>query len=161
AIKVLDELIERDPRNEKAAWLRALWRDMQQSRSARDAAHTRTVATRDLLISDDGESVPYRDDLRYPADWAARSVRRGFGTPHEMEAMRRARQRLLARVSEIRFDALDFEGVINRLRAMTGLNFVVNWKALAAVGVERDVPVSLALRDVSYQKLIDLALSEV
>jgi hypothetical protein len=43
---------------------------------------------------------------------------------------------------------------IDALRRITQTNIVVNWNALAAGGVTRDVPVTLHVRDVSYEAVV-------
>lgn len=162
AVQVLDQLLLVEPENEGALWQRGILNDLRQAVSARGAVGARHNQTRDLMIANDWDGVPYHDDLRYPADWPEKtSRRRSSDELREPESTRRARQRLRTAAPEIQFDAMAFEDVIDRLRAMTGLNIVPNWAALEAVAIEKDAEVSLQLRDVSYEKTLDLILSEV
>lgn len=162
AHQVLDQLIALDPKNERALWLRSRVEDIKESRRDRLAVASRDHETRTLLISVDEDGIPYADDIRYPDDWPEKSARRrSTRDVRESEDTRQARARLRTRAPEIRFDGTTFEDVVDRLRAMTGLNIVPNWSAMAAVAVEKDAEISLKLNDVSFEKTLDLVLSEV
>jgi len=51
--------------------------------------------------------------------------------------------------------------VVNHLRDKTGLDIVVNWNALEEVGIAKDSPVSLTLRNRPAGKVLDLILADV
>ena len=51
-------------------------------------------------------------------------------------------------------DAIDF------LRDISNANFHVNWPALEAIGVSKQTPVNIRLRNVSMRKVLTLLLSE-
>lgn len=162
AIQVLDQLIETDPQNERAKWLRGLIEDVRQSHRDRQVVVERHRQARSAYIGLDEDGIPYHDEIRYPADWVRKSARRqSTQNLRESEATRRARGVLKTYAPEIRFDGMAFEDVVDRLRTMTGLNIVPNWAAMEAVAVEKDSEISLALSDVSYEKTLDLILSEV
>jgi hypothetical protein len=61
----------------------------------------------------------------------------------------------------IKFDDLPLSGVMEFLREATEVNLVVNWKALADVGITRDTEVSLDVRGVTLGTLLDLVLENV
>ncbi|HPF41561.1 MAG TPA: M56 family metallopeptidase [Phycisphaerae bacterium] len=162
ALQALDTLIETDPNHERAIWLRRVIEDASQARRSRAAAATRYHEARTAYIELDEDGIPYGDLIRYPADWPQKSARRQSNEEiRESEETRQARSQLRSRAPEIRFDGLTFEGVVDRIRAMTGLNIVPNWAAMEAVAVERDAEVSLSLTDVTFEKTIELVLSEV
>jgi hypothetical protein len=61
---------------------------------------------------------------------------------------------LTQRLAEVKFDQVGFGEIVTFLRDVTGVNIVVNWRALAERGVERDVPVDLILRDATIQEVL-------
>ena len=78
-------------------------------------------------------------------------------TPHAGAAVGTLRQI----VSEVQFADSPLEEVISWLRDTTGTNIMVHWEQLAAVGVDRDRPVSLRVQNVSVAQLLWLVLSDV
>ncbi len=62
---------------------------------------------------------------------------------------------------KIKFDDLPLSGVMEFLREATEINLVVNWKALADVGITRDTEVSLEVSGVTVGTLLDLVLENV
>lgn len=65
----------------------------------------------------------------------------------------------LARPSAaVNFNEASFEDVMNWVRDRAGVNVVVNWGALAAVGVERDTPVTLVAKDLPFSRMLWLIL---
>lgn len=61
-------------------------------------------------------------------------------------------------VAAMDFDEANFEDVVNWIRDMTGTNVVVNWNALATVGVERNTPVTLKIKDVTLSRALWLIM---
>jgi len=55
---------------------------------------------------------------------------------------------------EISFDAVPFAEVVQFLRDTTDLNIFVNWRALEAAGVDRNVPVSLRLKNIPFEQAL-------
>ncbi|MCB9864348.1 MAG: hypothetical protein H6820_13410 [Phycisphaerales bacterium] len=162
AMQVLDQVIAADPNHERAIWLRQLIEDVNQSRRDRAAVRARHQEGRSLYIDVDEDGIPYGDVIRYPSDWVQKSARRRSNEEvRESEETRIARSRLRTRAPEIRFDGMTFEDVVDRLRTLTGLNIVPNWAAMEAVAVEKDAEVTLTLTDVTFEKTLDLVLSEV
>src|SRR6185295_11556865 len=61
----------------------------------------------------------------------------------------------------VNFDNNRLVNVIDYLRNTTGLNFVVQWAALSAAGVEQDKTVTLQLNNVAADKVLELVLQQV
>lgn len=162
AIQVLEQLIASDPQNERANWLLRLLHDVHASRRDRAVVAMRDDEARDVYIGLDEDGIPYGANLRYPHDWVQKSARRrSTEEARESEDTRMAHARMRTRAPEIRFDGVTFEDVVDRLRTLTGLNIVPNWAAMEAVAIEKDAEVSLVLSDVTYDKTLELVLSEV
>lgn len=162
AVQVLDQVLVAAPRHETARRMRETLDDQAMNRRDQQAVRDRWTEGQDVLVQNDEAGIPYQQDLRYPKNWPEISARR-VGTTDVTESREnvQARRRLDKVAPEIRFDALPFEDVINRLRALTGLNIVANWSALESSAVERDAEVSLRLDGVKFEKALELILDEV
>lgn len=73
-----------------------------------------------------------------------------------------ATQAQLARVlPEFEFDGVGLSDVIDFLRDVTNANIFVNWRALEGAGIDRNVPVNMRLRQVSFGKALEVMLEGV
>ena len=63
--------------------------------------------------------------------------------------------------SVFRFDDTALEDVVEYFREVTGLNFTVNWPALAQANVQRSTEISLNVRNVSPGRALDLVLDQL
>lgn len=162
AVQVLDQVLALAPRHEAARWMRETLEDLAMNRRVQQAVRDRWTKGQDVLVINDEAGIPYQKNLRYPKNWLELSARRvALSDVTESHENVQTRRRLEKVAPEIRFDALPFEDVINRLRVLTGLNIVANWSALEAVAVERDAEVSLRLDGVMFEKALELILDEV
>ncbi len=59
---------------------------------------------------------------------------------------------------EANFDAVALGDVIDFLRDVTNANIFVNWKSLESVGIDKNAPVTLRVRNVSFGKVLDMVL---
>jgi hypothetical protein len=71
-----------------------------------------------------------------------------------------ARRQLNTVIPEVRLDGVPLTDALDFLRDISGVNLVVNWKALEDAGVTRDTPISLRLRSIPLRKALELILSE-
>ena len=62
------------------------------------------------------------------------------------------------KLPEVNFDGVGFADVVDFLRDGTGTNIVVDWRALENAGIDRNAPVSVRLRDVSFQNALTTIL---
>jgi hypothetical protein len=62
------------------------------------------------------------------------------------------------KLPEIRFDDVSFADVIEFLRDLTGANIFVNWRALESVGIDRNSPVTMRMKNVSFATVLRLLL---
>ncbi|HTL30544.1 MAG TPA: M56 family metallopeptidase, partial [Tepidisphaeraceae bacterium] len=62
---------------------------------------------------------------------------------------------------QVNFDKVALGDVIDFLRDITTTNIVVDWKALESVKITRDSPVTVRVREVSFQKALQLVLDSV
>ncbi|MBN1511450.1 MAG: hypothetical protein JXB13_05500, partial [Phycisphaerae bacterium] len=81
----------------------------------------------------------------------------------------RLKQRADAPVVELlktRIDAIDWEDrtfgdVIEWLESLASVNVVVSWRELEAVGIDRDTPVTLRLRDATVASILTTVLEQL
>jgi beta-lactamase regulating signal transducer with metallopeptidase domain len=64
-------------------------------------------------------------------------------------------EKLKKTLPEVRFDGVPFGNVIDFIRDVSGLDFLVEWRALEEIGVERSTPVTINVRNVR----VDAAMS--
>lgn len=60
----------------------------------------------------------------------------------------------------LHIDAMPLSKVISHFSRITGANIVVNWHALAEVGVAKDTPISLDLEHVTFRKALQMVLDQ-
>jgi len=89
-----------------------------------------------------------------------RAARRPSRQQAREAAHRRVEATLKRRVT-VEFPGTGFENVINFLRDLTGLNFVIDIHALADQGMGPDFTIMLKLTDVSLADALDLILDQV
>src|SRR3954447_25108674 len=70
---------------------------------------------------------------------------------------RRALNRVLP---DLNLTGVTINDAIEFLRDVSGTNVHVNWPALEAVGVSKETPVNVRLRNVSLRKVLTLVLNE-
>ncbi len=126
---------------------------IQRQRGLQDA--WQQVDTRDAAI-------PHREIITYPPDWPQISLTRSqlSDTGSESEPTRRSLEKLKQPIP-VSFENNDFQGVVEYLRTVTGLNIFVNWRALEGAGIERGAQVTLQLNNVPAGKALRLILDQV
>ena len=71
-----------------------------------------------------------------------------------------AAQRLQLRLAAIEFDAAPLEDVFAQVALAANVNLVVRWELLAEVGIERDKPISMSVRNLRLRQVLWLVLNE-
>ena len=61
-------------------------------------------------------------------------------------------------LAELAIDGVGLNEVLDLLRAVSGANVFVDWKALESMGIARDTPIALKERTTSLSKLLDKVL---
>ena len=104
------------------------------------------------------------------APWAERAqqIRRerasqssGAAATTQKSALDDPRIALARRVARIDYDNNSLSTVIDAFRDMAGANIHVNWKALEAVGIDRNTPVSIHLNNVPLRKVLKTILKDL
>lgn len=63
--------------------------------------------------------------------------------------------------ASINFDSLPLSDVMDYIRDVADINLVVNWDSLAKIGVGKDTPVTMKLRNVSLGRVLDIILDSI
>jgi hypothetical protein len=64
-------------------------------------------------------------------------------------------------VADVKFDDMPLAEAVDQIRNLTGANIFVNWKALEAIGIDRNTPVSVHLRGKKLSTVLELVLAIV
>jgi hypothetical protein len=88
----------------------------------------------------------------------AKPVKRSKGARHARRMS--TRQVLNLRVSELALDAVPFEQVMDWLADYSGVNVLVRWEALEDVGIERDQPISIKMRNLRLSQVLWVIMNE-
>lgn len=163
ALELLNQALFLDPTNVVAQAMKEMVEDTRLLVQSRDRLRGRALRTGQQASDNIEASIPYTDLLQYPADWPQLSANRFAGLERniqESEINRRVALKLKDSVP-INFDANQLENVINYMRQTTSVNFFINWPALEALGVEKDMPISLSLTNVPAEQALRLVLQQV
>lgn len=164
ALKVVNQILVIDPRNEYALGIRPILFDrasLQYQREQKEAFNREWVNSFDAL---EEKKVPYSDVLKFPTNWPDLSAKRDQTVRDErnVTAADEALTGILDKsLPEIRFQDVAFADVIDFLRDTTQANIFVNWKALEAAGIDRNAPVSTRLRNVKFSKVLRTILDSL
>ncbi len=163
ALQVLDQALFLDPNNPATQLMKETIEDNRIYVQYRRLERERGLGLADLRLQNMDATVPITDLVTYPSDWPVLTARRLSALDREAgesEVNRRVSAQMRQQVP-VKYEARRFDQVIASLRALTGLSFYVNWPALAEVGVEPDMPVTLDLDQVSVQRALTLILGQV
>ena len=164
ALKVVDQILVLDPRNEYATGVKQILFDRASLQNQRETREKFDQEWNTSLNEADEKRIPYSDVLTYPADWPDLATRRDQTVREERQvtAADEAVNTLLDKtLPEIRFQDVAFADVIDFLRDTTQANIFVNWKALEVAGIDRNAPVSTRLRNVKFSKVLKTVLESV
>ena len=92
--------------------------------------------------------IAHRTAATQPAVPAAESE---HGISRSEFAIRAQFQR---RLPELKFDGVPFGDVVDFLRDISGANIDVGWRGLEAAGFDRNAPVSMRVRDVTFERAL-------
>jgi beta-lactamase regulating signal transducer with metallopeptidase domain len=68
---------------------------------------------------------------------------------------------LKKKLPEVKFEKIPFTDVLDFLRETTGVNIVANWHALESVGVDKSTPISLHLKDVTFELVLSSVIRQL
>lgn len=160
ALKIIDQIISIDPRNDYAIGVRQLVADRKSFQDQRRIQEKMNRSMVDVLSAADEARVPIPDLLTYPEDWpdltamrdATLARERGGATDAAIEAT------LAKQLPELRFDGVPFVDVVEFLRDTTQANIFVNWSAIEGAGIDKNQPITTRLKNVKFSKVLNIVL---
>jgi tetratricopeptide (TPR) repeat protein len=160
ALKIIDQIISIDPKNDYASGVRQLIADRKSFQDQRRIAEKIERNTTDILTDADEARVPIPDLLTYPEDWpdltamrdATLARERGGSTDAAVESM------LAKQLPELRFDGVPLVDVVEFLRDTTQANIFVNWSAIEGAGIDKNTPITTRLKNVRFSKVLGIVL---
>lgn len=165
ALQIIDQTLFMDPNDPTALLLRALIEDMAADKKFQE---TQIKKFRNhVKQGEDNQDamIPPGNMMDYPQDWPNKSYLRGELSAYAETPENRA---VLARVAspanKIAVDFTDnrFEDVMKFLANITQITVDPDWESLAAIGVEKDTPVTLKLQaKVTIQAALERVLGKV
>ncbi len=165
ALQIIDQTLFMDPNDPTALLLRSLIEDMWADKKFQ-ATQIRKYRNHVKQGEDNQEAmIPPSNLMDYPQDWPNKSYLRGELSAYAETPENRA---VLARVAspanKIAVDFTDnrFEDVMKFISNITQITVDPDWESLAAIGVEKDTPVTLKLQaKLSIQAALERVLAKV
>ena len=163
ALETVDQLLFLDPINPAGLLLRDVIADIIVYRQYNEVQRRKRNNYVDLTLENEDAMLPRAGIVNYSSDWKAITFIRG-----EPQAFAESpeNRRILADISSRRIPAVQFtdnslEDVVRFVETVSQLNIDTNWEALARIGVQRETPVSLNLREITIQSVLDRVLAKV
>lgn len=162
ALEVVESILFLDPWNPAGLLLQSIIEDTIIYRQFLGYQRDKNLSyAREALEVQRAMIMP--DELMgYPADWPAISFRRG--EPLEF-AETEADRALLATLRETRlpvnFNENAFESVVAFLEQTARIDIDVDWESLADIGVDPDTPVTMQLREIPVESILDRLVAKV
>jgi tetratricopeptide (TPR) repeat protein len=165
ALEVYNLIVKLDPTNAAAADMKAALEQFVLLKQERDSGATRATEEHKALKDIRESDIPYYESLLYPRDWREVTARReangGAQNAGEPDADKAVRQKLGQKIAKLNFADTEFANVIEFLRDISGVNIIVKWQALGAVGIDKTAAVNVRLTDVRLDKALAAILENV
>ncbi len=164
AVKVLKQLLVIDPKNERARWMRDdLWDThmLTKQKSISDEINKQQQA---ILVDAEESKIPWHELLRYPENWLeiTSSPDRVASGRERLSAEDRQLHAVLDKTIPVDIEDEAFEEVIDNIASQQGVNITVIWNDLEAVGIDRDLPVTLRFAsEVKFKKALREILDQI
>ncbi len=165
ALQIVDQTLFMDPNDPTALLLRSIIEDMAATKRFNET-QIRKYRNHVAQSGDNLDAmIPPAHMMEYPLDWPNKSYLRGELSAYAETPENRA---VLARVAspanKIGVDFTDnrFEDVMKFISNITQITVDPDWESLAAIGVDKDTPVSLKLQSkVTIQAALERVLAKV
>ncbi|MCA9250116.1 MAG: hypothetical protein KDA54_03195 [Phycisphaerales bacterium] len=164
AIAVLEQVVALDPRNDRARWMIDELSDVYQIKRQYDSRQEMYKQAQALLVDTEESKIPWHQTIQYPSDWIEiTSGPERVATGRErLSAEDRQLHAKLDSSIPINIEDTTFEEVIDEFATNQGTNITVIWNDLEAVGIDRDLPVTLQFpSEVTFKKALKEVLDQV
>jgi len=164
ALELIEEILKLDPENSWAGARMDLLEQLVLVNEEKELDRTQAIEEQKVLTDVRRSEIPWYEYLRYPSDWRELSRRRSryaAGEITESEADVMVRREMAKTMTELEADEMPLEDVIGFLRDYSGLSIHVKWNVLEVEGITRDTPVTVVLRNVTFEKALRTILDDV
>lgn len=159
ALETINRLLFIDPNNPAGLVLKEIYQDIIFFRNYHYMKSDKEFNFAHLRVENERASVPPQNIMNFPTNWRSISLKRGlpsaFRDTPENAAVLAQLESPKNRLASVQFTDNRLADVINYLESVTQLNVQPNWNRLADVGIEQETPVSLNLRNVTVETLLN------
>jgi general secretion pathway protein D len=164
SIAVLEQVVALDPRNDRARWMIDDLSDVYQIHRQAKSRDTMYREQQALLVDTEEAKIPWHELIQYPQDWIeiTSGPDRVTSGRERLSAEDRQLHAKLDSSIPINIEDTTFEEVIDEFATNQGTNITVIWNDLEAVGIDRDLPVTLQFpSEVTFKKALKEVLDQV
>ena len=157
AIEILQRILDKDPRDPEAKWLRDRFRLRKRWKMEEEIREARDYERALILIDTEEKLIPYYKILRFPANWEEKE-RRGAGDLVTGETSEETLEILEKMKTKISFDFEDAPITeVKKVLESSGINIVLDVQNIELTwGSLEDVTVTLKLNDITVENALDL-----
>ncbi len=166
ALQVVDQTLFIDPLNPTALLLKDIFVDVIAYERFNRLQDEKARRLTENTLENEAAIVPPVNMMEFPTEWPQKTFTRGEQSAFADSPENR---KVLAKMSSPadKLPGLDmtenrFEDVVKFMNTVTQLPFDPDWESLAAIGVEKDTPVTLKVQNpLTIQAALDRILSKV
>ncbi|RMH25499.1 MAG: hypothetical protein D6692_11110 [Planctomycetota bacterium] len=162
ALEVVEQILFIDPTNPSGLLLKEIIEDTIVYRKYLGYQRDKGLSYARQSLDNQEAMIAVDDLMGYPADWPAISFRRGEPLEFaESESDRAVLTALRETRMPVDLNENAFEDVIAFIGSTARIDIDVDWDSLADIGVDPDSPITLRLREVPLETLLDRIVAKV
>ncbi|MCE7975508.1 MAG: hypothetical protein DYG92_14495 [Leptolyngbya sp. PLA1] len=162
ALQVVEQILFLDPINPTGLVLRDILIDTIIAQKYGVLERRKQININEHELANAEAVVPPVNILGYSADWPAISYRRGEPIAfNDTEENRRALAVIERKKIPVNFTDTPLTTVVGFLKAVTNLDFDVDYQSLELVSIDRESPVTLNLTNVPIRTILDRVVERV
>jgi general secretion pathway protein D len=162
ALEVVESILFLDPTNPSGLLLKDIIQDVLIYRENLGYQREKGLSWARQSLDNQEAMIAPESIIAYPDDWPAISFRRGDILEYaESEANRAVLANMTQSKMPVEFSDNAFEDVVGFIGSTTGIDIDVDWESLADIGVDPDTTVTLKLKSVQIDVLLDRVLAKV
>jgi type II secretory pathway component GspD/PulD (secretin)/tetratricopeptide (TPR) repeat protein len=163
ALSTVEQILFLDPINPSGMLLKPVIEDIIRFQRYAEIRNESQRGFQDLRLDNTEAMIPTTEALTFPADWPSKSILRGGPEAFmDSEANRGVlRQLASTKIPKVEVTDNNLEDVLEYIGTITQLDMDVQWEQMEAVGVQRESTVSLNLKNVAADVLLDRVIEKV
>ena len=162
ALQVVDQALFLNPNDPTALLLKDILRDLTVYDKFNRIQNDKQWGHVNQSLDNENAMVPPLGLMEYPSDWPAKTFGRGeLGAFADTPENRRVLASMASTKIPVALTENRFEDVVAFIGKVSNLPIDADWESLAAVGVEKDTPVTIKLPTVSVETALNKILGKV